>query len=218
MTGSERLLEVEHVSAHYGPAQALFDVSFGVGHGERIGILGVNGVGKTTLSMVLAGLLKPTAGSVRFDGREITGYPAHRVAASGIALVPQGRRVFGSLTVEENIRVAAHGRGSRGSIGDVYDLFPALEVLQKRFAATLSGGEQQMLAIARALVRGPRLLILDEPTEGLAPIMIDRLREALGQLAESELAVLLLEQRRPFAERLSGRIVEMAERGVLSAP
>jgi branched-chain amino acid transport system ATP-binding protein len=205
------------IRAHYGAAQALFDVSFELAEREKLAILGINGMGKSTLASVLAGLMPSTGGHLTFCGDDVTGRPAHALAQLGIALVPQGRRVFGSLTVEENLRVAARGRGSAGGVGSAYELFPSLIPLRGRQANALSGGEQQMLAIGRALARGPKLLILDEPTEGLAPIVIDRLAQALHQMAPS-MSMILLEQRRRFAEDLCDRVLEMRQRGVLDPP
>jgi len=214
---SSPALDVTGVCAHYGAAQALFDVSFELADKERLAILGINGMGKSTLAAVLSGLMRPSAGHVTLRGDEITGKPAHTLAGLGIAIVPQGRRVFRSLTVEENIRVAARGRGATGTVETAYDLFPPLFVLRRRNAASLSGGEQQMLAIARALVRGPKVLILDEPTEGLAPIVIDQLTSALRIQALNSTSMILLEQRVAFAESLCDRFLEMRTRGVVEA-
>jgi branched-chain amino acid transport system ATP-binding protein len=170
-------------------------------------------MGKSTLASVLSGWIAPTRGSITFYGEDITTQPANVVASRGIALVPQGRRVFSSLTVDENLRVAARGRGSAGSVETAYDVFPVLAAMRSRWATSLSGGEQQMLAIGRALVRGPRLLVLDEPTEGLAPIVIDELTAALKRLADASMSVVLFEQRRAFAEAVCDRVLEMKQRG-----
>jgi branched-chain amino acid transport system ATP-binding protein len=210
---SGQILTVANLDAHYGAAQALFDVSFDVVEREKLAIVGINGMGKSTLASVLAGWITPTRGSITFYDEDITSQPANAVASRGIALVPQGRRVFSSLTVDENLRVAARGRGSVGSVEDAYEVFPVLEAMRNRWATSLSGGEQQMLAIGRALVRGPRLLILDEPTEGLAPIVIDQLTVALKRLADASMSLVLFEQRRAFAEGVCDRVLEMSQRG-----
>ncbi|HEY4279308.1 MAG TPA: ABC transporter ATP-binding protein [Conexibacter sp.] len=214
---SRPLLDVDRLDVSYGAAQALFGVTFAVAPGERLAILGNNGFGKTTLARTIAGLMAPVAGRIALDGEEIAALPAHRVAAAGIGLVPQGRHVFASLTVEENLRVAATEPEHHRRWREVYTLFPRLEERRGQRASSLSGGEQQMLAIGRALVRRPRLLVLDEPTEGLAPRVVEQLCDALRELVAGEqLALLLMEQRIAFAEALCDRVVEMDGRGRLA--
>jgi branched-chain amino acid transport system ATP-binding protein len=214
---SGQLLKIEQLDAGYGAAQALFGVQLSLAPGERLAIVGHNGWGKTTLARTIAGLVVPTRGRIEVDGRDVVGRPPHQIATAGVALVPQGRLVFPSLTVEENLRISATAAEHRARWRQVYDLFPRLAERSDHRAANLSGGEQQMLAIARALVRRPRLLVLDEPTEGLAPRVIDQLGEALlGQVEAERLTVLLLEQRIGFAEALCDRVVHMEGRGRLA--
>jgi branched-chain amino acid transport system ATP-binding protein len=189
------LLEIEAVDCFYGDFQALFEVSLHVDEGEKVAIIGANGAGKTTLLGSVAGVLHPAAGDVRFDGRHIGRLPAYRRVPAGISLVPEGRRIFPSLTVEENLRVGAHSR-RRGpwSLRRVYDLFPALEALAGRWGGTLSGGEQQMCAIGRALMANPRLILLDELSLGLAPMIIRAIYGTLGRISEEGTTVVLVEQ------------------------
>jgi branched-chain amino acid transport system ATP-binding protein len=189
------LLEVEKVSCFYGDFQALFDVSVEVEEGETVAIIGANGAGKSTLLAAVAGLLRPGSGEVRFDGRPVGKLPAYRRAAAGISLVPEGRRIFPSLTVEENLRTGSH-RGRRGPWGlrQVYELFPALEALSGRWGGTLSGGEQQMCAIGRALMGNPRLVLLDELSLGLAPKIIQVIYATIGAISRQGTTVVLVEQ------------------------
>jgi branched-chain amino acid transport system ATP-binding protein len=189
------LLEVKNVSCYYGDFQALFDISVEVAEGETVAIIGANGAGKSTLLASVAGLLRPASGHVRFDGAPVGRLPAYRRLAAGIALVPEGRRIFPSLTVEENLRVGSHRR-RRGPWGlrEVYELFPALHGLAGRWGGTLSGGEQQMCAIGRALMGNPRLLLLDELSLGLAPKIIKTIYETIGDIAEQGTTVVLVEQ------------------------
>jgi branched-chain amino acid transport system ATP-binding protein len=189
------LLEIERVSSFYGDFQALFDVSLDVAEGETVAIIGANGAGKSTLLAAVAGLVRPASGEVRFAGKPVGRVPAHRRVAEGISLVPEGRRIFPSLTVEENLRVGAHAR-RRGPWGlrKVYDLFPALDALSERWGSTLSGGEQQMCAIGRALMGNPRLVLLDELSLGLAPKVIRGIYETLGEIAKESTTVVLVEQ------------------------
>ncbi len=189
------LLEIDSISCFYGDFQALFDVSLEVQEGETVAVIGANGAGKTTLLSAVAGLLHPATGEVRLDGRSIGGVPAHRRVAAGIALVPEGRRIFPSLTVEENLLIGGYRR-RRGpwSLGKVYDLFPALEALSGRWGGTLSGGEQQMCAIGRALMANPRLLLLDELSLGLAPAVVGAIYETIARIGEEGTTVVLVEQ------------------------
>jgi branched-chain amino acid transport system ATP-binding protein len=189
------LLEIERVSSFYGDFQALFEVSLDVAEGETVTIIGANGAGKSTLLAAVAGVVRPASGEVRFDGKPVGRAPAHRRVAEGISLVPEGRRIFPSLSVEENLRVGAHARrpGPWG-LRKVYDLFPALEALSERWGNTLSGGEQQMCAIGRALMGNPRLVLLDELSLGLAPKIIGTIYETLGEIAKEGTTVVLVEQ------------------------
>ena len=206
---SETLLEVAGLSAFYGSAQALHDVSFSVGS-EPVAIVGRNGMGKTTLCAALMGLTPPrVTGSARFEGVELVGKPSYKIARAGLGYVPQGRRLFPSLTVNEHLRISARGRGGTWTIERVYELFPRLADRKRNGGAELSGGEQQMLAIGRALLGNPRLLIMDEPSEGLAPAVIDVLIETFKKLEEEGLAILLIEQKLDVATSLADRQLVM---------
>jgi branched-chain amino acid transport system ATP-binding protein len=188
-------LVVRQLDAFYGDFQALFGVSIAVDEGETVAIIGANGAGKSTLLGAVAGTLRPSSGEVSFDGRQIGRLPAHRRVQAGISLVPEGRRIFPSLTVEENLRIGAHPR-RRGpwSLEAVYGLFPALAALSSRWGGTLSGGEQQMCAIGRALMSDPKLLLLDEPSAGLAPVVVQQVFELLKRIRAGGLTVLIVEQ------------------------
>ncbi len=206
------LLSLEAVDARHGLLQAVRDVSLEIAEGETLALVGANGAGKTTLLRAIAGAHPTTAGIIRFDGAEITSLPAHRRARLGIALVPEGRRLFPALTVEENLLVSrASGRTGRWSLDDVFDIFPLLELLRHRRAASLSGGEQQATAIARALLTNPRLLLLDEVSLGLAPVVVEQLYESLRSLIASGTAVVIVEQDLARAMSLAARVVCMLE-------
>jgi branched-chain amino acid transport system ATP-binding protein len=207
---TEPLLEVQGLNAFYGSAHVLHDVSFSVGR-ESVAIIGRNGMGKTTLCAAIMGLTPPRAsGSIRFEERELMGSPPYRIARAGMGYVPQGRRLFPSLTVDEHLKIAArNGDGSGWDVERVYDLFPRLAERKRNGGAELSGGEQQMLAIGRALVGNPKLLIMDEPSEGLAPTVIDVLVDTLKKLAEDGLAILLIEQKLDVATSVAGRQLVM---------
>ena len=189
------LLDLVGVDVHYGDLQAIFGVSFSLAQGETVAVLGANGAGKSTLLKAITGLLPITGGDVRYAGKSLHGVPAHRRAGMGIALVPEGRRLFASLTVEENLLVGGHraqpGPWNRRS---VYELFPMLQPLRRRPASVLSGGEQQAVAIGRALMSNPRLLLLDEVSLGLAPIVVKQLYAALPAITASGATVLVVEQ------------------------
>ncbi|MEW9617001.1 ABC transporter ATP-binding protein [Shinella sp. S4-D37] len=193
------MLEIRDLSLHYGPHLALDRISVTVGKGETVVMLGANGAGKSSLLKAAAGLVRPDPNAdIRFAGAGIAGRPAHLVLEAGIALVPEGRGVFGDLTVEENLalgayarRARAHGKASREL---VYGLFPKLADRRRQFVNTMSGGEQQMVAIGRALMSKPDLLMLDEPSLGLAPVVVGELFAALGRVRESGLALLIVEQ------------------------
>jgi branched-chain amino acid transport system ATP-binding protein len=189
------LLRVSGLDAWYGDFQALFDVSVSVAEGEVVAIIGANGAGKSTLLGTIAGLLPRTAGSVTFDGRELAGMPAHRRVALGISMVPEGRRIFPSLSVEENLLVGAQARRpGPWTVAAVLELFPLLADKRQRGGGQLSGGEQQALAIGRGLMANPRLLLLDEVSLGLAPIVVRRIYEALPAIRAAGITVVLVEQ------------------------
>jgi branched-chain amino acid transport system ATP-binding protein len=189
------LLDLVGVDVRYGDLQAIFGVSFSLAQGETVAVLGANGAGKSTLLKAITGLLPVTSGDIRYAGKSLHGIPAHRRAGMGIALVPEGRRLFPSLTVEENLLVGGHraqpGPWNRRS---VYELFPMLQPLRRRPASVLSGGEQQAVAIGRALMSNPRLLLLDEVSLGLAPIVVRQLYAALPAITASGATVLVVEQ------------------------
>ena len=202
---SDVLLAVEGLNAHYGSARVVQDVSFELGE-QALAIVGRNGMGKTTLCAAIMGLTPPrSSGSVRFDGHELVGKAPYRIAGLGIGYVPQGRRLFPSLTVDEHLRIAASRNGGRWTMERVYDLFPRLAERKRNGGAQLSGGEQQMLAIGRALVTNPKLLIMDEPSEGLAPTIIEMLIDTFKHLEEEGLRILLIEQNLGVATALAGR-------------
>jgi branched-chain amino acid transport system ATP-binding protein len=200
------LLAVEGLNAFYAGAQILHDVTFRMG-GESVAIIGRNGMGKTTLCAAIMGLWPPRAtGSVQLEGQELLGRPSYRIARAGIGYVPQGRRLFPSLTVDEHLRISAVKSVNGGWTPDrVYDLFPRLAERRKNGGAQLSGGEQQMLAIGRALLGNPKLLVMDEPSEGLAPTVIETMVETLRQLEQEGLAILLIEQNLGVATAVAER-------------
>jgi branched-chain amino acid transport system ATP-binding protein len=206
----ESLLIVDNLNAFYGSAHVLQDVSFELGD-QALAIVGRNGMGKTTLCASIMGISPPrVTGSVRFEGRELVGMSSHKIANLGIGYVPQGRRLFPSLTVDEHLRMSARGNGSRQwTIAAVYELFPRLAERKRNGGAQLSGGEQQMLAIGRALVTNPKLLIMDEPSEGLAPAIIEMLIETFAQLEQQGLRILVIEQNLGVATSLAERQLVM---------
>jgi branched-chain amino acid transport system ATP-binding protein len=189
------LLSVDGLDAGYGDFQALFDLSIDVAEGETIAIIGANGAGKTTLLRTIAGVVPAFAGSVSFDGRDLLALTAHRRARVGIALVPEGRRLFPSLSVRENLLIGAHsGRRGRWTLDGVIDLFPLLGPLLPRRSLTLSGGEQQAVAIGRALMSNPRLVLLDEVSLGLAPVVVKTLYAALPTIVSAGMTAVVVEQ------------------------
>jgi len=208
------LLEVEEVVTGYGQLRVVQGLSFTLGRDEILAIVGANGVGKTTLLNALVGQLHIWSGRVLLDGEPVRRRKPHDVVRGGIALVPEGRHVFATLTVEENLRVGAHTRRARREIDEDidrwYDAFPQLRELRRRPAGQLSGGEQQMLALSRALMSRPRVLLLDEPSLGLAPKIVDVVFEALTQIRDAGLAVVLVEQR-------AQRTVALADRSYVLA-
>ena len=206
-TSNGGLLEVKDLNAYYGPAHVLQGLDFEVGD-QAVSIIGRNGMGKTTLCHTIMGI-HPSAssGSVRFGGLELLGKAPYKIARAGIALVPQGRRLFGSLTVNEHLRVIARrgGRNGEWTAERIYQLFPRLAERRKNEATQLSGGEQQMLAIGRALLLNPKLLILDEPSEGLAPRIVEELIETIRQLGHGGVRILLVEQNLGMAAAVADR-------------
>ncbi|MCZ8375209.1 MAG: ABC transporter ATP-binding protein [Beijerinckiaceae bacterium] len=190
------MLEVEGLEAAYGDSQILFGVDLSVGQGEVVTLLGRNGMGKTTTIKSIMGLLKPRAGRVRIEGRDLTGAPPYRIAQGGLGLVPEGRQVFPTLSVEENLVATAASRfgAPRWTLDTVYALFPRLKERQRNMGNQLSGGEQQMLAIGRALMTNPKLVILDEATEGLAPLIRQEIWECLRQLKREGEAILVIDK------------------------
>ncbi len=190
------MLEVEGLKAGYGAAQVLFDVSFAVGEGEVVTLLGRNGMGKTTTISTIMGLLPATSGRVVFGGRRLDGLPSYRVAQAGLGLVPEGRQIFPTLSVEENLIATAAARAGppRWQLKDIYQMFPQLAERRRNMGNQLSGGEQQMLAIGRGLMTNPRLLILDEATEGLAPLIRHEIWASLKRLKAEGLAILLVDK------------------------
>ena len=206
---SEPALAVRDLHAYYGESHVLQGVTFDVGAGECVAMLGRNGAGKSTTVSAIAGLLRPRGGAIRLRGREVAGSAPHNIARAGLSLVPQGRRVFRDLTVRENLSLAAHWRRDGWDLHRVLALFPSLRARLDAFGDQLSGGEQQMLAIGRALMRNPYVLMLDEPSEGLAPKVIDEVGETLAALRESGLALLLVEQNVGLATRVAGRVYVM---------
>ena len=192
-------LVVEELEVDHGAVRAVRGFSLEVDRGEIVGLIGPNGAGKSSTLHAIMGLVRPVAGDVRLDGESIVGRRPEDVARRGIALVPEGRRIFAELTVEENLRLGLAGRGVRGAVAAdlrrVYELFPIVDEFRRRQAGALSGGQQQQLAIARALVSDPQVLLLDEPSLGLAPRMVDVVFEALQEIRDRGIAVLLVEQR-----------------------
>jgi branched-chain amino acid transport system ATP-binding protein len=223
MSGSDNeaapLVQVEEIHTYYGKSHILHGVSLEVGRGEVVGLLGRNGVGKSTTLKAIAGLVQPRQGRVLFEGEPISHLPPHRLARLGIAYVPEDRRIFRLLTVMENLRTGLERRGMtaarRKSLLDkVFDYFPVLAERRGQPGGTLSGGEQQMLAIARAMMLEPKIILLDEPTEGLMPRMVSQIRQIIDVLHRENVAVLLVEQNVPLTLEAGQRIYFM-EKGVV---
>ncbi len=210
------LLTVEAIDTAYGLSRVLFGISLEVSAGECVSLLGRNGVGKTTTMRSVMGLTPPSRGRVLWQGHDITGWPPHRVARAGIGFVPEDRRIFAELSVRENLEVGARAarRPGRWTIEAVGDLFPVLRERRDQPGGLLSGGEQQMLTIARTLTGNPQLLLLDEPSEGLAPLVVDMLRDKIAELKAQGLTILLAEQRVDFALALADRIYVL-EKGTI---
>jgi len=203
------LLAVERLAVTYGDVQVLWDVSLDVAEGELVAVIGSNGAGKTTLLNTVAGLLRPLGGAIRLAGEPVQTLPAHARPDRGVALVPEGGQLFPHMTVRENLEVGAYRAGARPRLADnlerAWTLFPRLRERQRQLAGTLSGGERQMLAVARALMAAPRLLMLDEPSLGLAPVVVDQIFAALAELRRAGLTLLLVEQNVQQALELADR-------------
>jgi branched-chain amino acid transport system ATP-binding protein len=209
------MLEAERLQVAYGDATALWDVSLSVGPGELVSVVGPNGSGKTTLVNAIAGLLRAREGRIRFHGEDLARLAPHEVSSRGIAIVPEGRRLFPGMTVEENLEIGCYARGARAARGPrlerVYGMFPVLRARRRQAAGTLSGGQQQMVALGRALMSGPRLLLLDEPSLGLAPSVVDDVFETVEALHREGVAVLLVEQNVARALAVATRAYVLAE-------
>lgn len=206
----EPLLEITGLNSHYGPVQVIHDISLSVHAGELVALVGGNGAGKTTLLHTLSSLHPPSAGTIRFAGHDITRWPAHRIVAAGICQVPEGRQVFAPLSVEDNLRLGAYRQHRdsawvRQEMERVYHLFPILDERRQQLAGTLSGGQQQMLAIGRALLGRPRLLLLDEPSMGLAPLLVEEIFRVIVELNTQGVTILLVEQNARAALAIAGR-------------
>jgi branched-chain amino acid transport system ATP-binding protein len=204
------VFQVKEIDVFYGDAQALYGLSLQVREGEVVTLVGANGAGKTTTLRAISGLLPVARGEIAFEGRSLLGVPAHRRAELGIALVPEGRELWPQLTVRENLELGAYGKAARrhlsGSLERVYELFPVVKERSRQVAGSMSGGEQQMVAIARALMTRPRLLMLDEPSLGLAPVVVSQVFDTIRRLHAEGLTILLVEQNLKKA-------LEMADRG-----
>ncbi len=214
---SEVLLAVEGLCTNYGKSRILHDVSLTLGKGELVALLGLNGAGKTTTMRSILGLTRPRAGSIRFEDREIAGWPAYRIARLGIGYVPEGRRMFKDLTTLENLQLAENGRRGDWSIARVLEHLPKLAELRSRKSGRLSGGEQEMLSIGRALVTNPRLLLVDEPSQGLAPLVVEEVYRILAELREHGVAVLLVEQNALLALKVADRAYVLDEGRIVHA-
>jgi branched-chain amino acid transport system ATP-binding protein len=202
------MLKVEDINVYYGSIHAIKGISFDVNEGEIVTLIGANGAGKSTTLNTIGGLLKPKTGSIEFQGASLLGVPAHKIVGKGMALCPEGRRIFLQLTVQENLEMGAYTRpGSEiaASIEDVYERFPRLKERYKQVAGTLSGGEQQMLAMGRALMSKPKLMMLDEPSMGLAPILVEQIFDIIKELNKSGTTILLVEQNAQMALSIAHR-------------
>ncbi len=203
------MLEIKDLEVYYGVIKAIKGVSFEVNEGEVIALIGANGAGKTTILHTITGLLEAKKGSVLFDGKDITRVPAHKIVSMGMAHVPEGRRVFANLSVLQNLKMGAYTRKDKNEIEDtlqtVYKRFPRLEERQNQLAGTLSGGEQQMLAMGRALMSHPRIILMDEPSMGLSPILVNEIFDIIKKVSSSGTTVLLVEQNAKKALSISNR-------------
>ena len=203
------MLEIKDLEVYYGMIQAIKGISFEVNEGEVIALIGANGAGKTTILHTISGLIAPKKGSITFEGQEITKIPAHKIVENGLAQVPEGRRVFPSLSVLQNLKLGAYTRKDKKEIDDtlkmIYERFPRLEERKNQPAGTLSGGEQQMLAMGRALMSKPRIILMDEPSMGLSPIFVNEIFDIIKQVSASGTTVLLVEQNAKKALSIADR-------------
>ena len=203
------MLEVKDLEVYYGMIQAIKGVSFHVDQGEVIALIGANGAGKTTILHTVTGLLSPKKGSVVFEGQEVTKIPAHKIVSLGMALVPEGRRVFAELSVYENLKMGAYTRKDKSEIEEnlqkIYERFPRLKERKNQMAGTLSGGEQQMLAMGRALMSQPKIILMDEPSMGLSPILVNEIFDIIQEVSKSGTTVLLVEQNAKKALSIADR-------------
>ena len=208
MTEGKTLLTVEGIHVYYGSIHAIKGVSFDVNEGEIVTLIGANGAGKSTTLNTIAGLLKPRTGTIHFMGRDITGLSASKMVSLGMALCPEGRRVFQQMTVRENLEMGGYSRPPQEipvALENVYARFPRLKERERQVAGTLSGGEQQMLAMGRALMSKPRLLMLDEPSKGLAPILVEQIFDIIKELNQAGTTILLVEQNAQMALSIADR-------------
>jgi branched-chain amino acid transport system ATP-binding protein len=214
------MLELKSIDAGYGSFQALFGVSLEVKAGEAVGVIGPNGAGKTTLMRAISGMLRPRSGSIMMEGRDVLATPAHRIVSLGIAHVPEHRRLFPRLSVADNLRMGAYMPAARDRFPErlefVFDLFPRLRERRNQLAGTMSGGEQQMCAIGRALMSNPKLLLLDEPSAGLAPVVVQQVFELVKRIRASGLTVLIVEQNVQQVLRVVDRAY-LLEAGIIRA-
>ena len=202
------LLKVENILVYYGSIHAIKGVSFEVNEGEIVTLIGANGAGKSTTLNTVSGLLKPKTGSIEFEGKSIVGVPANKIVSHGLALCPEGRRVFLQMTVQENLEMGGYTRPANeieASLANVYERFPRLKERYKQVAGTLSGGEQQMLAMGRAMMSEPKLLMLDEPSMGLAPILVEQIFDIIRELHKAGATILLVEQNAQMALQVATR-------------
>jgi branched-chain amino acid transport system ATP-binding protein len=205
------MLTLTNIHTFYGPIEALKDINIEVKQGEIVCLIGSNGAGKSTTLMTISGILKPSSGNIQFEGKTINGFPPHRIVKMGISQVPEGRRIFPKLTVKENLEMGAYSKFKVQSskfkvqLDKIYELFPVLKERHKQLGGTLSGGEQQMLAIGRALMPSPKLLLLDEPSLGLAPIIVSKIFKTIKEVNREGVTVLLVEQNARAALKLSNR-------------
>lgn len=211
------MLEIRNLHVYYGAIHAIKDVSFSVDAGEIVTLIGANGAGKSTTLNTVAGLLKPRSGEITFDGKSIKNTPANKMVSLGMALCPEGRRIFQQMSVRENLEMGGFTRGPSEiapSIEEMFERFPRLKEREKQIAGTLSGGEQQMLAMARALMSRPKLLMLDEPSMGLAPILVDQIFEIILELHASGTTILLVEQNAQMALSVADRAYVLETGGI----
>ena len=202
------MLKVEDLHVYYGSIHAIKGVSFEVNEGEIVTLIGANGAGKSTTLNTVAGLMKPRSGSITFEGQQVAGMPASKIVPQGMALCPEGRRVFQQMTVRENLEMGGYTRPAgeiSASLDDVFERFPRLKERHRQVAGTLSGGEQQMLAMGRALMSKPRLLMLDEPSMGLAPLLVEQIFDIIGELNRAGTTILLVEQNAQMALSIANR-------------